>query len=75
MAAKTAEGTSKMKATMIAKFKLPGMTDEEAEIAYKAYMRGIAKKGGKLGRGNEFAHGKVNPAHAGKKGSKKRWQK
>lgn len=53
----------------------PGMTIEQAYEAWKAEMRVNARKGGKSGTGNEFAHGKISPSEAGKKGSNKRWGK
>lgn len=35
---------------------------------WKAHLRAIGAKGGKNSVGHEFAHGKADPAKAGKKG-------
>jgi len=51
---------SKTKETMIKKF--------GSEKAWKEYMKALGSKGGKNSTGYEFAHGKVNPSIAGKKG-------
>lgn len=56
----TAQGTLNTRQTMIAK--------HGSEEAWKEYMRQIASEGGKKGTGHAFAHGKVDPRTAGRKG-------
>ena len=56
----TAQGKITQRQSMIAK--------HGSEEAWKEYMRQIAAKGGRNGKGHAFAHGKVDPSLAGIKG-------
>lgn len=58
----TAQGISNHRQTMIAK--------HGSEEAWKEYMRQIASKGGKNGKGHKFAHGKADPSLEGIKGGR-----
>jgi len=58
----------KYRDTIIAKYmnNYPDLTKEEAYEAWRADMRLNGSKGGKNGTGHKFAHGAVDPRHAGK---------
>ena len=56
----TPEGLVKAKQTNVNKF--------GSYEAWREFMRKNGATGGKNGRGHKFAHGKVDPSEAGKKG-------
>lgn len=59
------KSAAKRKATMIKK--------HGSEAKWREALREIGREGGKASSGYEFAHGKVDPKKAGKKGAERRW--